>query len=213
MNDPTDDYFIVTRDRQAVDGKPRFAGFVAGNDWTADRMYEREAVSRARPMVFDVDERDLRLQDDVPGEIGHWIVSGGDILVSNVVAEVLVQTRPAGWELVPSVLRTIYDTYIEPIFYLHFITGLDLWDRDRSEFAVPFDPEFDFSAELSRIVLDPERVRDILPQDRQMFLLDGVGNNPVLLHRDLIERLSAANAMLGARFFPLAEYRPGNSFE
>ncbi|SFI40771.1 hypothetical protein [Jannaschia pohangensis] len=206
MNDPTDDYFIVLRDREWVDDAPRFAGFVTGNDWTADRMYDRDPISRAEPMLFEIDERELRLRDNVPGEIGHWVVSGGEILVSAMVAEVLARTRATGWELVPSILRTIHGDHAEPIFYLHFMEGLDLWDRSRSEYGTPFDPEIDFSANLSRIRLDPERVAPLLLQDRQLFLLDGVGISPVLLHRDLVETLLSADVILGARLMPLADY-------
>lgn len=208
----TDDYFIVLRDNTAVDGRPKYTGHMPSEDGTADYIYERGPISRGRPLVFDMDEPELRRSQNYPGEIGDFIVSGGDVLVSQKVNDILVEHQSPRSEMYPAVLKDIDGNDIEPLYYLHIWEELDVWDRERSEYLMPYNPNDNLCAALTRIALNEDAIAAIPHEDRQYFLLENVGKVPLLFHKDLLSLLIEKNVTSGAIFFNLSEFEEGIQF-
>lgn len=201
-------YFILSRDFQSIDGKPRFTGFMPGEDDTADRMWDKYPLESDRPLLFQIDEMELRQKENHIGEMGDFIISGGDILTSPKAHAILAPYARTSqrWELSPAVLRLLGNIYAQPLYFMHFYEALNVWDEKLSTYAMPYDPAVDKTAFLSKIVLDDEKLSRIPETERMIFQLGNIDTLPVLLHERVVEQLTAQQCTYGAAFFRLSDY-------
>ncbi|MEO1398853.1 MAG: hypothetical protein AAFU56_08325, partial [Pseudomonadota bacterium] len=203
----------LDRDLQVIGGKPRFTGFQPADDRTSDLISEKGPIAPGKPLLFVMDELALRRQDNWPGEIGHFNISGSMILVSQAVRDRISALKPDGLSLTPAVLEDMNGNFIEPLFHLKFNVRRDVWDRERSEYLIPFDPDRDRSANLVRIFLDDDAMADLSPDARPLLKLDKVSPPAILFRTDLVQSLQADGVTTGAVFYPLAEWFDGIQFQ
>ncbi|TWI29290.1 imm11 family protein [Paracoccus sulfuroxidans] len=209
MTPLTEQYFILLRDYATVDDRPLYAGAEAANDDTSDRLFDPDPIRLGIPMRFRMDMFDMRVADNLPGEIGHFIITGPVVLVSEAVRNVMVEYQNASFELYPAILETIDRTYVEPLYFLHMMRHLDVWDREKSTYLIPFDPDVDLGASLTQIVLNDAEL-GLTPEAQRMIIsLDRLDQLPVLLHEKLVAELLEKKLTSGARLFRLSEYIQG----
>ncbi|MDO5641270.1 MAG: hypothetical protein Q4G26_02620 [Paracoccus sp. (in: a-proteobacteria)] len=213
MDNATRDYTYLARDMSLTDGKPRFTGFQPANDLAADLTSSKGPIESGRPLEFVMDEMELRRRDNWPGEIGHFNISGGDILVSEGVRDLIAPLNIDGVTFFPAVLRDIYGEYIEPLYFLHIWKQQDITDFKNSEYLIPFDPARDRFHRLVRIAPDNEKRQLLAANQRDIVRLEKVSSAAVLFTKELAGRLSVANMTAGAIFYPLKDWFEGIEFQ
>lgn len=209
MTPSTEQYCILLRDYADAGDGPRFTGAEAADEATSNRLFDHDPIRLDGPMQFRMDMFDLRRASNMPGEIGDFIISGPVVLVSQPVRDVIAAFQNPNFELYPARLDTIDGGCVEPLYYLHMMRHLELWDRQRSEYLMPFDADEDLGASLTRIVLDDALVAQIPEVERMVIGLDRLDELPILFHEKLVEALQQRNLTNGARLFRLSEYTLG----
>ncbi|MEL6887953.1 MAG: hypothetical protein AAFO86_04515 [Pseudomonadota bacterium] len=213
MDDPTPLYAYLSRNLETINGKPRFTGFMPADDRTSDLMSEKGPIAPGRPLRFIMDELDLRRKDNWPGEVGHINVSGTIILVSAAVRDRILARAPSGISLSAAVLEDINGQFIEPLYHLSVYERQDVWDREKSEYLVPFDPDRDKSANLDSIVLDAAAVANLSETARLILRLAKVSPPAILFDAAFVADLAREGLTLGAEFYPLPDWFDGIEYQ
>lgn len=213
MTDATSLYAYLSRDMSWEHEKPRFTGFQPADERSADLATTKGPIESGRPLVFIMDEIELRQRDNWPGEIGHINVSGPKVLVSEAVRDKLQSLNPEGTMFFPSVLQDIYGNYIEPLYYLHIWQHRDIWDRQELEYLVPFDPERSRSANLTKISLNEKLTLALRDDQRHIIKLARVSPPAVLFAKNVVAELEAEGLTTGANFYPLESWFEGIEFQ
>ena len=213
MEDPTPLYAYLSCNLETVNGQPRFTGFVPADDRTSDVMSEQGPIAPRRPLRFGMDALDLRRKDNWPGEIGHINVSGTTILVSAAARDRILARAPSGLSLSAAVLENINGRFIEPLYHLSVYERQGVWDREKSEYLVPFDPARDTSANLDSIVLDAAAVANLSDPAHLILRLAEVSPPAILFDAAFVADDAREGLTLGAVFYPLPEWFAGIEYQ
>ena len=213
MDAATCAYSYLSRDHALIGDKPRFSGFQPADERTAASVSSKALLEPGPALVFELDAQRLRLRDHWPGEIGHFNISGGDVLVSQAVHDLIAPLRIDGLVLVPAVLEGLAGRHPQPLYVLSMRKRHDITDFARSEHLLPFDPVRDRSHRLLSIALDEEKTRALAADQRDIVMLDKVSPDAVLFSNALVAQLERANLTTGAVFHPLQDWFEGIAFQ